>query len=347
MIYIICLLTVLLIICFTLLIKNKVKQKEIDNSYYEKINQLNDEISKIEYQKGQEQEKLSILIQRKDLSQKELQSLQDSFNSLTTNVKALEDNAQKTADAFLRQKMDKVEATFDKRTEELGQEYQTAKAEYIKDYQSMLKDYSQSFQKASDELTQEIEYLKSQKQDCSNQVKALSNQIELIVEANKRAELERNEKNFYRLTLTQNELADVKVLKEIEPLLINKEVLAKLIWKTYYERAYTEMCNRVLGAGTKMGIYRITNLDNNMAYVGQSVNIRERWREHIKAGLGINSSNNRLYSSMKQFGPENFMFEVLEECERPALNERERYWIDFYRTESFGLNSNKGIKKGS
>ena len=39
---------------------------------------------------------------------------------------------------------------------------------------------------------------------------------------------------------------------------------------------------------------------------------------------------------MKKFGPEALMFEILEECDRNKLDEREDYWQDFYRVKEFG-----------
>ena len=41
-------------------------------------------------------------------------------------------------------------------------------------------------------------------------------------------------------------------------------------------------------------------------------------------------------------GVENFSFELLEECERNELNNRETYWIEFYKTQEFGYNMTKG-----
>jgi len=39
---------------------------------------------------------------------------------------------------------------------------------------------------------------------------------------------------------------------------------------------------------------------------------------------------------MKEFGPENFTFEIVEVCPRAKLNEREDYWQDFYKAKEFG-----------
>ena len=93
-----------------------------------------------------------------------------------------------------------------------------------------------------------------------------------------------------------------------------------------------------------MGIYKITNIDNGKCYIGQSVDIRTRFRDHIKAGLGINASNNKFYTDMKEIGPEHFMYEIIEKCPREKLNERERYWIDFFQSADYGFNTLKGVE---
>ena len=49
-----------------------------------------------------------------------------------------------------------------------------------------------------------------------------------------------------------------------------------------------------------------------------------------------------LYAAMMEDGVENFTFEVLEECERSALNDRETYYIEFYRSQEYGYNMTKG-----
>ena len=48
---------------------------------------------------------------------------------------------------------------------------------------------------------------------------------------------------------------------------------------------------------------------------------------------------------MQQYGLWNFSFEVLEECPRDQLNEKERYYINLYQSYDFGYNQNKGIMK--
>ena len=70
--------------------------------------------------------------------------------------------------------------------------------------------------------------------------------------------------------------------------------------------------------------------------------ISERFKQHIKCGLGIDTPSNTLYTAMMKDGVENFTFEVLEECDRATLNDREKYYISFYRAQEHGYNMSRG-----
>jgi len=106
-----------------------------------------------------------------------------------------------------------------------------------------------------------------------------------------------------------------------------------------------EMCKRVLETSSPVcGVYKITNKKTDEIYIGQSVNIADRWKNHIKCGLGIDaSSTNTLYNNMQETGVWNFTFELLEKCSREKLNEKERFWIDMYSSNKVGLNMTKGV----
>ena len=46
----------------------------------------------------------------------------------------------------------------------------------------------------------------------------------------------------------------------------------------------------------------------------------------------MNIKNTLLYQAMREFGIDNFSFEVIEECELINLNDKEKYYIDKYNT---------------
>ena len=122
-------------------------------------------------------------------------------------------------------------------------------------------------------------------------------------------------------------------------------VLSKLIWTQYFQKQMTELCDRVLSKKIICGIYKITNLLTEQCYIGQSVNIADRWKQHCKCGLGIDaSSTNKLYNAMQKDGVWNFTFELLEECPKELLNQKEKLWIQMYQSNTFGYNTTKGNK---
>ena len=45
---------------------------------------------------------------------------------------------------------------------------------------------------------------------------------------------------------------------------------------------------------------------------------------------------------MWEDGVENFTFEVLCDCKVEELNEKERYFIKFYKSDEWGYNATKG-----
>lgn len=81
----------------------------------------------------------------------------------------------------------------------------------------------------------------------------------------------KDQASFYKLNLPAADLEEIQVLRSIENRLRNKEPLNKVIWKCYYEKPTTDLIGRVIGSGVHTGIYKITNLENQMSYVGQSV----------------------------------------------------------------------------
>lgn len=70
---------------------------------------------------------------------------------------------------------------------------------------------------------------------------------------------------------------------------------------------------------------------------GKSVDIEKRIKKYkcIYNSRGQIALNN----SFKKYGYENHKFEVVEECDITILNERERYWQDYYNVLKKGLNS--------
>ena len=83
------------------------------------------------------------------------------------------------------------------------------------------------------------------------------------------------------------------------------------------------------------GIYKITSPSGNI-YIGQSVNIKRRWRDYRTR---IKQAQKALAKSFEKYGVENHQFDIIEYCSKEDLNCSERFWQDeFKATGKSGLN---------
>jgi group I intron endonuclease len=84
------------------------------------------------------------------------------------------------------------------------------------------------------------------------------------------------------------------------------------------------------------GIYKITN-PRGRVYIGQSIDCEKRIFNYLKYNKV--GTQKRLKNSFNKYGRENHMFEIIELCDKNSLNERERYWQEFYKVlTTEGLN---------
>ena len=240
-----------------------------------------------------------------------LQIQQDSLNSDITHMIAQREDisnsleqskrdAEKTAQTFLDQQMALAGEQFDRALEQIALKYQNDEAECQQYYLQSMQDYVAQFQK-------EINLISTAKISLSNELAALQSAVDAAVAAAKREEEKREAQNFYRLVIPESDQHEIAQLRAVEPYLRDREALNKVIWKVYYEKPCTDMIGRVLGTGVKTGIYKITCLDNERCYVGQAVDVANRWKQHIKRGLGAEApTRNKLYPAMNAIGVEHF-----------------------------------------
>lgn len=88
------------------------------------------------------------------------------------------------------------------------------------------------------------------------------------VEALKREEEKKLNLNKYKILLSETDIVEINRLREIAPYFRNARPIYKAIWESYYRTPLTELIHRVIGAGPKTGIYKLTNLTNDFCYIG-------------------------------------------------------------------------------
>ena len=182
----------------------------------------------------------------------------------------------------------------------------------------------------------------AEERDLNSQIIQKRNEINALIEQFKKDEEARKEADFYRIPITPAAQNDINKLKGVAAQLNNPSTLYKLIWKEYYENGFNAMIGRVLGDDKdSIGIYKITNIKNQMCYIGQTkAGFKNRWRTHAKRAVKAeDGTSNRLYQDMWENGLENYTFQVVEKCTPDKLTEREKFYIDFFNSKEWGFNS--------
>ena len=263
----------------------------------------------------------------------------EHFVAMTQEVKKnranLIEEIDKNNEVIYQKSFDLMQEKLSQAAEVQSSIYQQASQEAEAEYLSTLEDWSQYMIGA-------IEVKREELAKVEEQLAQMKAKADAAIAAAKREEEKLLEIDKYKILVTDLDLLEINRLREIAPYFRNARAIYKIIWESYYRNNTTDLINRVIGAGTHTGIYKLTNLKNQKVYIGQAANLADRWKDHIKAGLGIDTPNNMLYTAMLKDGVENFTFEVLEECERSALNDRETYYIEFYRSQEHGYNMTKG-----
>jgi len=81
------------------------------------------------------------------------------------------------------------------------------------------------------------------------------------------------------------------------------------------------------------GIYKYQNLINNKIYIGKTIDIAQRKRDHRSDASNPKRDNCIFHKALRKYGEENFSFEIVEECSKQELNEKEKFWIQYYNSK--------------
>lgn len=321
--------------CFLVLKPQLTATRSID----QKTEQKNQELQILNETLTQKKEELlsqnSQLLGEKNNLQGQIATLNNSFTQLQETTKKAAESLQEMSNNIYQLSAERAQDSMEAEAERLANYIQDVKEEYEEEYFKIMEEYAADFQESAGQYREEIE-------ECKKILVSLKSKVQAATQAAMREEAIRNKESFYKLTLSLLDIEEIEKLRSIAIYLRNEEPLNKVIWKTYYEKAYTDLMGRIVEQ--PIGIYKITNLTNKMIYIGQSVDLKTRLKNHIKAGLGIDSSNNKLYTAMKKDKVENFSFEIIEYCDRQELNEKEKYWIEYFQSDLHGYNMTSGNK---
>lgn len=238
---------------------------------------------KIEYNKDIE-EKNTLL---KDIYNRYIQDIENIKSQIENKtqelnrLKEIENNQENIAQQSFANYCDILDTEYKAKEEEYNKLLVQLEYSYNSEYDKLLKN--------KELILQDLEKLK--------QTRAAAMEA-----ARKEKEIEENFQ-FYSLSIESKDRNDIQTLERVKKELNNPRILSMLIWQTFFKDKMNELCNNVLGTKAITGIYKITNQETKECYIGQSVDIGKRFKDHAKCGLDIDRpQGNKLYQSMIDYG---------------------------------------------
>ena len=280
--------------------------------------------------------------QKEDLN-KDIQQRTGQLASLTTQLTCLNrdiDTQRKRALVYekeLRANAEEMAKTYEQDLLKVADARVAAKKE------GMLKAAMTEHEETMTKLNTQASEAKQQIQELQNEIKIYTAKQTAINEAILRQRALEEQQDFYRVCLTPETVSDVFILNEARQNLKKPEIIDKIIYDNYIAKPVLEMIKRVLQNTTCSGIYKITCQKTGEIYIGKSTDVKTRWQQHCKSAFNCGTiAHSLLHTKMRQYGLECFTFELLEKVPKDQLTEREKFYIDFYKTKEIGLNERSG-----
>ena len=183
-------------------------------------------------------------------------------------------------------------------------------------------------QGALNEMRVQVDELGAQKKICNDELVRLQ-------EIKRRSIIEDADLKLFTLDLMPKESRIVELIQGLkEECTELSEDLSNIEWKKVWLPKMQSLC-KAMNADVR-GVYRlVSRADSRVCYIGQAVNIKERWYQHVKKMVGVTGrGNEKLY----EYRPNELLWEIVESGDKVDLNSSERYWIEYYAAVEVGLN---------
>ena len=317
---------VIIIILIVALFKKQTIDKNEYTSYQNTLNQLENEKNSLQKELTYKQELLNdyqnkiLTIQEK--YKQELNKKTDDLNQYFENKKQLR---QADLDLAFEQQEKTRQENLNLKVHELNKKVQT-----------------ELFNKQT-EVAKEIKYLEQAQKDIVTETQYQQERFEAILESLKKYEMEQQDRLFYTIIVPDEYKEDINFLiTTVSQKVQHPDIINKLVWAEYV-RPYIEQTFKRVGIEDKAGIYKITNIDNGKSYIGKSTNIKKRLTDHFKSSIGIKTiADQAVHHEIWKNGFWNWMIEPVIYCDKEQLNDLEKYYIDFFKTNTFGYNKTGG-----
>ena len=284
-------------------------------------------------------------IQKKQQLENQIKQKQNQIISLVTKEQDLKNNLKSVQKQItnLTREQDRL---FQEQTQIIKKRVQEYKQLVDKSANCYIDEVEKRYEAADVAHAQKMASIKAEQDKAAAALNNLKETRKIAYERVLKQQEVKDNKDNYRLIPSSQDLHDARILENIKPNLNKQRILSMLIWQSVWQPIAKKQFPIILQDKTKTGIYRITNIQTDECYIGQAIDVYKRWCQHCKAGLGIDTpAGNKLYKAIQKYGLQNFTFELICECPKEQLNEKENYFIELYQSNLYGYNGNIGVKK--
>lgn len=245
-------------------------------------------------------------------------------------------NKLSETNASIEAKTEYQDKFFAQREKDKQQELERLFAQHQREYIKEIADLADESELKKQEIREGIEHEKEK-------LSKYQNYYCSILEPVRALEREKDEMLYQTIQISEENKQDIAyLLNEVLPVLRHPDILCKLIWSEFIQKPMNEMLARNV-IEEVCGIYKITNIENKKCYIGKSLNVKKRLQDHVKGALGIRTiSDQKIHREMAREGIWNFRFELLCECEKEELSEKEKYYISYFDSQNYGYNVASG-----
>lgn len=277
---------------------------------------------------------------RKDAEDLKIEIVKQSNEKVLQERKVIESEIRQA-----KQRLSDIEQDYQSKRKLIDEAKELAENEYKEKKNAYLIELKTLKDKLDEKYTQDSQEYIIKIDELKQSLESLKKQKAASIEALQREQAIQEQKDLYRLVLSNQDKQDIEFLRSIQFRISKPRLVSMLIWQNYVQPIAKKKLPLILGSENVCGIYKITNIKNQMCYIGQAKDMRKRLNEHLKKGLGIDTpQGNKLYQAMLEDRIDSFTFELLEECSEEELNSKERYYIELYNSIDYGYNSQSGVK---
>ena len=276
----------------------------------------------------------------------ERQKLTDLYNQLDSAQTSLTD-ARTEYHNLVNERIQEIDQLMDeqrrRRQESLDETFNEKKSVFQAELQKTLEECDKQAEDAKKWMAEQIEEAQAKVKEYQLAEEQQRERFESLRKPLLQYEMDKQAKLFYTIQLPEEYRDDIEfLLTTVAAKVQHPDIISKLIWAEYVKPNLDDTFKRI-EIKAEPGIYKLTNIDSGKAYIGKSTDIKKRIADHFKSSIGIKSiADQAVHHEILKTGFWNWSIEVLTYCEKDKLSELEKYYIDFFDTQTFGYNRNAG-----